>query len=203
MSKSHAQRSFTAAVVAIALTSACGGPRTNTTGDEQRPHVGTELEAAAPAKKVLPLRVGDAAPELRLDLWIRGRPLKEFDAGKLYVVTFWSTWCGPSLTSLAHLSALQRDNEGVTFVAVAANERAPAGASDDREQRVRECVQRQRCAYPVAFDATGGVRTLWVCEAGAELLPRTFVVGRDGRIAWIGHPMQLDAALHDVLLGRR
>lgn len=203
MPKFHAARSLIATVVALALTSACRGPRTNTTGDEQRPQVATELEASAPVKRVLPLRVGDPAPELRLELWVRGRPLKEFDAGKLYVVTFWSTWCAPSLTSLAHLSALQRDNEGVTFVAVAANERAPAGASDDREQRVRECVQRQRCAYPVAFDATGGVRTVWMCEAGAELLPRAFLVGRDGRIAWIGHPMQLDAALQAALLDHR
>ncbi len=41
----------------------------------------------------------------------------------------------------------------------------------------------------------------WLRAAGQYGIPASFVV-RDGKIAWIGHPMRLDGPLADVVAGR-
>ncbi len=38
-----------------------------------------------------------------------------------------------------------------------------------------------------------------MAAAGEASIPRVFVVNRSGRIAWIGHPMDLEAVLEMVI----
>ena len=37
------------------------------------------------------LKVGDPAPALTVDKWVKGEPVKEFKKGEVYVVEFWAT----------------------------------------------------------------------------------------------------------------
>src|SRR4051812_12410302 len=62
------------------------------------------------------LNVGDAAPALAPSKWIKGEPIEKFEKGKLYIVEFWATWCGPCRASIPHLSELQAKFKDVAFI---------------------------------------------------------------------------------------
>uniref|UniRef100_UPI001783BEF9 TlpA family protein disulfide reductase n=1 Tax=Mesorhizobium silamurunense TaxID=499528 RepID=UPI001783BEF9 len=55
--------------------------------------------------------------------------------------------------------------------------------------------------YRIAFDHTGEMNKLWMEPSFSVGIPASFVVDRDGHIAFIGHPMKLDEVLPKVLNG--
>src|SRR5438105_7662375 len=89
-------------------------------------------DASKPTKKQPPkqqqpaatLKVGDKAPGLSVEKWVKGDEVKGFEANKVYVVEFWATWCGPCKESIPHLTKLQKDfkDKSVTVIGVAASE---------------------------------------------------------------------------------
>ena len=148
----------------------------------------------------LTLKVGDPAPKLFVSKWINGDPIEKFEAGKLYVVEFWATWCGPCRQSIPHLSEMNTEFKAkdVTFIGV--NCREPD--TSKVEPFVKEMGEKMN--YRVAIDAAadtkqpeGKTSASWLTASGQEGIPTAFCVGKDGRIAWIGFPMQM----HRVLAG--
>lgn len=149
------------------------------------------------------LGVGDRAPELQLGAFVKGEPIKAFEAGKTYVVEFWATWCGPCRASIPHLTELQKKNPEVAFLGVSVLEDQPGGVAPF----VKEMGEKM--AYRVALDAVpngkegddGAMVRSWMKPAGQGGIPTAFIVNRDGTIAWIGHPMEMDQPLQKILAG--
>ena len=150
------------------------------------------LHAAAPQ-----LKVGDLAPPLKVSQWAAGTPIGSFEAGRVYVVEFWATWCAPCIAAMPHLAELQRKHEkgGLTVIAVAVKDEAKA---------VKDFVAKRASDWnhPVATDdAEGFMAKHWLDKSGREGIPQTFLVDRKGSIVWIGHPMRVDGPLAAVLAG--
>ena len=163
----------------------------------------TEMKKEEPK----PLMVGDMAPKLEVEKFIKGEPVTGYEKGKTYVVEFWATWCGPCIKAFPHLSELQAKHKGkVTFVGVNVWEDSRGEAySDDTAKDVAEFVKKQgdKMAYTVAFDgAAKKTDKAFMKAAGRSGIPCAFVVNGDGKIAWIGHPTKVDAVLDDVLAGK-
>ncbi|MGB8852501.1 MAG: TlpA disulfide reductase family protein [Pirellulales bacterium] len=147
------------------------------------------------------LKVGDAAPQLRVSEWIKGEPLSHFERGQVYVVEFWATWCGPCIFAMPHLSEVQRQymDKGVTVVAV--------NVMDEDLDAARALITKMGMAVEnrVAIDANttgekaGSMAKAWLGENRA--IPRCVIVDRDTKIAWIGHPMRVDGPLHATVAG--
>ena len=96
------------------------------------------LGMAVPGVMAQTLKVGDPAPKIEVKSFVKGEPVKTFEAGKTYVVEFWATWCGPCKTSIPHLSELQKKHPAVTFIGVSVSGERPGSG-----QAVRGRDRRQ------------------------------------------------------------
>lgn len=152
------------------------------------------------------LKIGDPAPALEQGKYIQGEPVTKFEAGKVYVVEFWATWCGPCRTSIPHLNDLQEKykDQGVVIIGQDVWERG-----EMVETKVTDFVKQMgaKMGYRVALDTAasqaGAMAEKWMRAAGQNGIPTAFVVNQAGKIAWIGHPMSgLDEVVGQVLTGQ-
>ena len=153
------------------------------------------------AEPAVTLNVGDPAPPLSMASFVKGEPVKQFEKGKTYVVEFWATWCGPCRASIPHLSKLQEANPDITFIG--------QDCWEDDASAVKKFVEemRDKMNYRVALDdASGGgkgkMADTWMTAAGENGIPTAFLVDKESKIAWIGHPMSLDAPLEAYKAGK-
>lgn len=153
---------------------------------------------AAPAGQTL--KVGDKAPPLVIDKWVKGPEVKAFEKGKTYVVEFWATWCGPCIASMPHLSELQSEygKKGVTIIGVTSGDER--NTLEAVEQMVKE--KGDGMNYTVAFDKGKTTNESYMKASGQMGIPTSFLVDQNGTIVWIGHPMFLDMPLELVVSGK-
>lgn len=146
------------------------------------------------------LAVGDGAPLLSIDAWVKGEPVPAFQPGRVYVVDFWALWCGGCIAGMPELTKLQRDfaQDGVVVVA------ATCGDPDNTLPGVRAFAAKKDddfMGFRVGFDGSGRLHHDWLEQGGVGGIPYAFVVGQDGRIVYAGHPVHIRALLPKVLSG--
>ncbi len=131
------------------------------------------------------LKVGSAAPKISVDGWVKGERVRKLEPGTAYVVEFWATWCPPCVASIPHLTELQKANPNIIFIGVAGSERTKNAAAG-----VKKFVagQGEKMEYRVAIDSDNSMSKAWMQAAKQGGIPCAFVVGTDGKIAFIGHP---------------
>jgi thiol-disulfide isomerase/thioredoxin len=138
-------------------------------------------------------RIGDPAAPLRIKEWLKGGPVDLSNREKIYVVEFWATWCGPCRVSIPHLTELQKKfaDKDVVFV----------GVSDEKPSVVKPFVEKmgERMDYVVACDDERQTYSGYMEAYGRNGIPSAFIVDREGKVAWAGHPMAgLEAKLKQL-----
>lgn len=156
------------------------------------------------------LTIGSKAPQLDIEHWVSNgngkfKPVKKFEAGKVYVVEFWATWCGPCVMSMPHLAATQEKyaEKGVQLISVSDEDletvegflKRPVKGSDKEE----ETYGKLTSAYCLTTDPDKSVNADYMEAAGQNGIPTCFIVGKSGQIEWIGHPMEMDEPLEKVV----
>jgi peroxiredoxin len=91
--------------------------------------------------------------------------------GKVVLVNFWATWCPPCRKELPDLEALSQRfrSRGLVVLAI----------SDEDAAKVKPFVAAQKLTYPVLLDPGRKVNDLFHMEG----IPKSFVYGRDGKLA--------------------
>lgn len=114
-------------------------------------------------------------PELALpDLQGRVHQLADY-RGRVVLVNFWATWCGPCREEMPSIERLRRSLEGQPFEVLAINLGEPPS-------RVRNFLEQNPLGLPVLLDADTQAARAWM----ARVLPATYLVDAEGRIRYWG-----------------
>jgi thiol-disulfide isomerase/thioredoxin len=127
----------------------------------------------APALRTQAMSGGDHpdAPPISLTD-IEGKKLDLADyKGKVVVLDFWATWCGPCRIEIPGLIEMQNKyaKQGFSVIGI---------SMDDESGSVVEFYKEFKMNYPVAV----GNQRIGELYGGIFGLPTTFLIGRDGRI---------------------
>ena len=153
----------------------------------------------ATAAKVL--MVGDAAPSLSVDVWVKGAPVETFAAGEVYLLDVWATWCSPCIRSMPHLTELQEKYKDKGFTVIGLS------SIDKRGNTLRavEAFMKDKpdlMGYSVAWDKARVTNDAYMAAAGKSSIPTAFLIDRQGKIAFIGNPAEIDSVLESVIEGQ-
>ncbi len=156
------------------------------------------------------LVVGSVAPKLNIEHWVQNGEGKypkvsDFKSGKVYVVEFWATTCGPCVQSMPHLAHLQSAyaDKGLQIVSISSE---PLDVVKDflgnelvDESGKKKAIGEVTKAYCLTTDPDGSSDVDYMLAANQDGIPCAFIVGKDAKIEWIGHPMEMDGILESVI----
>jgi thiol-disulfide isomerase/thioredoxin len=151
---------------------------------------GTEEQNDAPVDTALDRLIGKPAPDQDL-LKLDGTPFRLADyRGKIVILDFWATWCGPCLQIMPRIHQISREYTDAGVEAVFVN-------LEESEDRVRKMLERLELVPTVALDTDGSFAKQYAVQA----IPQTVVIDREGVIlkAFVGGGDQTERELIGVL----
>jgi len=156
------------------------------------------------------LEIGSKAPPLDIEHWIQDgngnfEHTTDLEAGKVYVLEFWATWCGPCIAAMPHLAEIQNQYRGEGVRVIAITYETVDEVNDllaQKNQELGKTFEQITSAYSVAADPDESVHRAYMDASGRSgVFPTTYIVGKTGKIEWIGHPMELDQPLEAIVKG--
>jgi thiol-disulfide isomerase/thioredoxin len=174
------------------------------TGGAGNPKPAQDQKEPPPNEKLVPsLKVGDSAPTLNASKWLQGEEVRKFEPGKVSVVEFWATWCGPCIWMMSHTAELQAQYKDQDVTIIGFTARDLLGVPNNTEEKVAAFVKKRgpKLKYTFAYADDSTTSDAWMKAAGRDGIPCAFVVDKAGRIAYIGSPAYLGVALPKVIAG--
>lgn len=94
--------------------------------------------------------------------------------GKVVLVNFWATWCGPCRQEMPHLNRLYDKYRASGFVMLGVN-------IDDEPEKAIGLANKLGLHFPVLLDSDKKVSKLY----DLSTMPSTVVIDRDGKVRYV------------------
>ena len=135
--------------------------------------------------------IGQAAPELGIEKFLQapeGEKTLSALKGKVIVLEFWATWCGPCVAAIPHLNQLNEEfrDKPVQFISV----------TREDEDVVAPFLKKKEMKSWIGLDTDRSVLKAY----GIRSIPRTFVIDKKGIIAASFHPTELSSGMLEKAL---
>jgi thiol-disulfide isomerase/thioredoxin len=135
-------------------------------------------KSAEPESVVAHPPLGSEPPEVVAADWLNTDDPQSLAAlrGNVVLVEFWATWCGPCVAGIPHLNELQAKyrHAGLRILSFT-----------DQDRETVEAFQKQA---QTSIEYTIGLGSNLAETYGVMGIPHAFLVGRDGKLLWHGHP---------------
>jgi thiol-disulfide isomerase/thioredoxin len=121
------------------------------------------------------------APELFLREWYNTNPLTKRDLeGKVVLVDFWATWCGPCLQSMPETQAIWEKYKSQGLVVLGVHI-AGEGADD-----IPKIMKKYRLTFPIAVDSVNPpLKESWgktFDNYSIQYVPQQWVIDKKGNV---------------------
>jgi thiol-disulfide isomerase/thioredoxin len=119
---------------------------------------------------------GKGMPSLDLTGWVNGEVKAQDMKGKVVVVDFYATWCGPCMNAIPHNNEMLQKYKakGLVIVGVCTSKRG--------QENMDKTVQEKGIQYPTARDSSLASQTAW----HVHYYPTYAIVDRKGVVRAIG-----------------
>lgn len=118
------------------------------------------------------LKVGDTLPDLAT-FQLQG-PLPADLKGKVVLLDFWASWCGPCKESFPVMEDLHKKYGEKGFVILAVN-------VDETSEAMKDFLKEHKASFTIVHDATKKL----VGTANISSMPTSFMLDKEGKIAAI------------------
>jgi beta-lactamase regulating signal transducer with metallopeptidase domain/thiol-disulfide isomerase/thioredoxin len=160
--------------------------------DNEETTISLKSAVASPkptALKPVPIAIGKAAPEWSVTGWSdhHDRKLSEY-RGKVIVLEFWGTWCGPCVQSIPMMQALatKYEPQDVAFL----NIHTPQEAMD----QINKLKKLKAWQAPTAVDRGASLSEGETAQRyGVNGFPTIILIGRDGKVSFNSSVQPKDA----------
>jgi len=146
------------------------------------------LAAALAGPAAAAVSVGQPAPAISATDWLNVPPLSLAKLrGKIVVVEFWATWCGPCRATIPHLVKLHEKYRAKGVVIM--------GLTDESKAKAEPFARQMGMTYAVGCGSRSSG------TYGVRGIPHAFLVDVAGRVVWHGHPggTALETAIQEQL----
>ena len=110
--------------------------------------------------------------------------------GRVTVVEFWATWCGPCVEQVPHLRKTFKKyrDQGLSMISV---------NLDKSQRKAEQFIEKHRMVWSHVHDKSQ--RRALAKQWGVSGIPHAFIFGPEGKLTWRGHPGSMDRPLKKAI----
>ncbi len=173
------------ALAGIAVVFCAAAPAQTATAVRQAATAVPQAAIAAPSAQTptpAKLSVGDPAPALSLEAFVRGEPVAALEKGTAYLLHFWAPWNKASVEQFAALTELQKrlGEKGLVVIGIAS---ADVTGTTIEKVRAKLVDLGDAAQFTIAWDKGTATKDAFLKAAGRSALPCAVFVDKEGKIA--------------------